>query len=318
MKDKDYKKFLELLEKLAHKCHLVALKGTMTLDMARSIATNLEVRFEEKELVHADSELKKLEAEIKEHLVSKAEKSEIKVLTNIVKAIKNLYLSMFNVLVFERKEILDLDEFVTDVMKDIPSSDFKKEVAKMIQGLVNKWQDNLRSMHQAANGVFAAAKERKSVALMVTDMLHTHGAGYMKRLQEQRLLKDAHKEEVKAQKTGKKITKRKFHSKEEAEKLLAQMEVDETKSIEEYKKACKLLALDWEFGLEELDRLEATVGSAVKAHELPSMDDEQLREIRHRVLQKLIEPFTHSIEQGVNQLNALKNNLDSHTKGLNK
>ncbi len=318
MKDKDYKKLLELIDKLAHKCHLAALHGTKDFEFMRGVATHLEIRFEEKEIVHAEQELKKLEEEIRLHLVEAAQGEEFKILKNLEKAIKNLYLAMFNALVFERREIWDMDAFVKDVIKNIPSSDFKKEVAKMIDGIVDRWKTNLRSMQQAANAINATAAERGTIALKMTDMLHTHGASFMKRLQEQRLLKDAHKEEVKAVKAGQKITKRKFSSKEEAEKLLEEMKVDETKSIEEYKKACKLLALDWESALEALDKILDDVKAGAEAHELPKSDEDQIKEVRARIVHKLVEPFTHSLEQGVNQLDSIRKGLADHAKELER
>lgn len=314
MEEADYKKYLELLEKLAHKCHLAALKGTADFEFARSVTTHFEIRAEEKELVNAEDDLKKLEAEIEEHLVQKAEGEEYNVLKNISKAIKNLYLSIFNMLIFERAEIRDLEAFVDGAMAQFKegAEEFKKEIAKVALGLAREWHDDLKKIMSGVHAVEATAKDRKTIALGLTKALHTHGASFMKRRQEQNLIKHARKEGDKAHEEGIRILQRKFHSKEEAEKILEAMEEDEKKSIEEYEKAFKLLATDWEFAFEEFDKLSGLVDTAAKEHELPTRDPAQMDEIHKLLIAKLVAPFGHSLQEGVNQLDSMVRELESH------
>jgi hypothetical protein len=315
MEEKDFQNILKLLDDMLHKLHLAALKGLAPHETIRGIATSLEIRFQEKELARAEKDIKEAEEMIEQHLVTKVEEKEQHIYRDILRAVKNIYLAIFNSMIQQKVEIMEMEEFVEKALKKIPAGEFKKELAAVILELIKDWKDDLRAIHNGANGVLANAKDRKSTALAITKLLHTQGPSYFKRKQEQKLMKDAHKKGEKAEKEGLTILRMQFKNKEEAKKRLEQYKKDEKQSIQEYMKAIKLLDTDWEQASKDFDKINTDIENAVAKHEVPSRDAEQVQQIVHKLLH-VIEQYTHSLNEGVNQLDSIRKSIKGSAEKL--
>jgi hypothetical protein len=318
MEEADFKKVLELIEKVIHKCHLAALKGLAPHERLRAIATHLEIKYAEKHAKHVEKNIEALNKDIEQHFVTAAQQDEYKILKDIPFIIKDIYKSVFNAMVSEKVEVLNTQDFVEHVVKKIGTAELRKEIAKALLPYVNDFKDNLRALHNGANAVLANARDRKTVALAMTKLFHTQGATYMKRRQEQHLIKDARKDAVKAEGIEARLLKMHFKTKEQADKEIAKMRDLQKRSLAEFTKGSKLLFADWEQAVKYLEDTGVAIEKAAAEHELPTKDPAQIKQISGLIVEKVIEPFVHSIDEGVNQLDRLRKELENEVEKLEK
>ncbi|MFC1741821.1 hypothetical protein ACFL3V_04770 [Nanoarchaeota archaeon] len=319
MEQAKYDKLKLLIEKVMHAYHTAALKGITPHTTIRGIATSIELKYAEKEEKRIEKELDNLKKDIEKHYVTAAETDEYNIAKYILKMIRNIYRSIFNIMVFEKVELLELEHFVETVLhrSKLPAI-VKKDLGDKIVALATDWQKNLRSLQNGANAVFASGKGQKTVSLQLTKMLHTQGASYMKRRQEINGVKDAHRDAATAEDLGRKILKIHFKSKEDAETKVQNFYSTYKRSLEEFEKAVKLIFIDWEEAFQYLREEDATVEKAAAEHELPELDKKQMKELRQVIVNKISESFIHNIREGINQLNTIKGDVESTAQKLQK
>ncbi|NQU78659.1 hypothetical protein HQ545_02730 [Candidatus Woesearchaeota archaeon] len=318
MEEKDFKKLIELIKKLAHKCHLAALKGVADLETIRSITTTKEIKYSQQELEHAEKDMKDLEDAIEKHLIAKAQHYEIDILRNIVRSIKNLYLSGFNITIFERIALKDLNNFVNDSVRKIKNEEYRRAINDVISNIIEEWTDNLRTIHEGANAVLSSAKGRTTITLKLTEAIHVRGPSIIKRIQEQHLIKEGHRDTKKANAIMNEIIKTRNLDKNKAFEKLKSLKTTEIEGIKDYTKAIKLLDTDWQNDLKEFNDLVEKTNKAVEKHEIPQRDAEQIKELQTILVNNFVEPFLHSINESVNQLNSIKKQVESKAAQLKK
>jgi hypothetical protein len=319
MEQKDIEKLKKLSVKVIKSLHGTALLGLRKHEHLRLIGTAIDIRRADREEGAEEKAIKDLEDFVDKHEVLKAEKAEFKALVQFLKATRHIYKATFNPLVLILLEIENLNHFLEDVLRSRKlSPELKKLIADGIRDAVKEWHDVLRDIHNDANGVFAAAKDRKTVALALTAALHTSGHSIMRRRQEKNLIKDAYKDAVRSEDVEEHLEKLKVKSREQAIAEIKRLDELLMKSEDEYRKAEKLLFVEWKEIDKYLGDLQDKIADAVAKHELPNTDLKQIADIHGFIIEKIIEPFLHSIEKGVNQLSDKVDELDSVEEKLRK
>lgn len=318
MEESVFENIMGILEHTSTKCHNLALKGIAEhrFPMLRLFGERREIRLEEKELGVIEMHIDNMVADLEKHLVTAGETEFAKSMRMFPKAIKNLYLSTFNIMIFEKKQLLDMREFVEKSVKKLPAGQFKQDLVRTLNVLIELWQKDLRILLNGIHGVIATAKGRTSVALGMTKLLHKEGTGFMRRRMIQNLVKDAFKSGEKAVGLETEIAKMRFKNLADAEKKLKRFEKEEEESLSEYMKAVKLLYVDWETAIKALQRITSVVNKGVAEHEMPTLDAQQMAKINMMLNDKIITPFAHSIEIGINQLDAIKHDIEAETRQL--
>jgi hypothetical protein len=319
MEEADFERLKKRVEKVIHTCHLAALRGIVPHETLRSIVAPLQIKYAEKGEVRVEHNLEKFHADIDQHFVEAAEKEEYKILKDVLKIINRIYRAIFTTLVFEKVEILNMEHFVEKVVKSskVPSV-LKKSISKALLPVVKVWYDTLKELQTNVNAVWAEAKGRRTVAMAMTKMMQTHGASFFRRRQEINKIKEGHKDAAKAAQIENHILKMHFKSKDEADKEIEKLKELSEESFRDYGRATKLLAIDWEATEKNLQDLIGTVEIAVEHHELPEMDEKQTHELFYLIIEKITEPFIHSIRESVNQLAAIRSDLEGEAKKLEK
>ncbi len=319
MEEKEFDELKERIAAAIHKCHMAALKGLAPHETIRQIAARLEIKYAEKHEKRAKHDIEDLREKIQEHFVAEAEKAESKLVKEVILAVKDIYLAVFNIMIFEKVEVLKLDHFVEHVLKSnkLPA-ELKKMIADSVLPLVKEWHDSMKDLHKGANAVYASAKDRTTTSLGLTKLMHTQGPSYIKRKQEMNQVKDGHKDAAKSADLEDDIYKMHFKDKDDAQKKLDKFRKLQEESLADYGKAVRLLFVDWEETVKYLSDAGLEVEKAVGEHELPTLDQKQMEELRGLIIEKVMEPFVHSINEGVNQLDRIRNEVEDTAQKLEK
>ena len=319
MKEKDFKELKNMVQQLVHYYHLTGLKGLREHPQWRMFGENIDIRYAYREEKDIEKKTEELEKDIENHLVLKAEKEEAHILKKILKAIKHIYKAIFNPEIYLNFEVNEMIEYLEKIRKSRKlTSELKKMAAEELSSPIREWHELLRSIHNSANGIYAAAQGRNTVALSMTKVFHKEGADFFKRRQQKNLIKGSYKDFQKSSKLRKAFLKMDFKTKEEAKKELAEIAAMLKSSEDKYKKGLKLLFMDWETVDKNLLKAYKTVDAAVRNHELPEASKNQWSELVGMIIEQILKPYLHSINIAVNQLDKRVKDLEYTERKLRK
>lgn len=319
MEEKKFQEAKKLAKEIADSRHALALKGVKEYPRLRLVGEKLDVKRAYKEEKAADKGIHSFEDYVHKHMVLPAEKKEGEIVLKILKGIDHMHKAGFDTEMFLKIAVEDQIEFIDKVLKSkkMPP-ELKQMLVKKLKRPLKKWHDVLRTVHNSANALYAASKERTTTTLALTKAFQKDGANYFRMRKQYRLVRKAYNKLKESRKIEKHLLKMDIKSKEQAEKALETLSQTLTQAEEQYERAEKLLFIEWEEIDQYLLNLYNAVTAAVRNKEIPPGSEKQIRELIGFIIEQILKPFVDEINTGVNQINSMVNELEGKEEKVAK
>jgi hypothetical protein len=319
MEAKKIEESRKLGKKIANTRHALSLQGIREYPHLRLIGEKLDVKRAYREEKAADKGITAFEDYVNKHMVLPAEKKQGEIVIKILKGIDHMHKAGFDTEMFLKMGVDDQIKFIDKVLKSKKiTPELKQMLAKKMKRPLKKWHEVLRTVHNSANALYAAAKERTTTALALTKAFQKDGANYFRMRKQYRLVRKAYKKLKESRKIQKHLLKMDIKSKEQAEKELEMLSQMLAQAEEQYERAEKLLFIEWQEIDQYLLNLDKEITLAVRNKEIPPNSEKQIHELVGFVIEQILKPFVVEINTGVNQLDAKVNELEGKVEKVAK
>ena len=318
MEDKEFNRLKQEVVDAMKKIHLGGLKGEVLHEHIRSIATNLHFRWIEKNEMKIEDLITKLDEDIKNHLVTKAENDEEHAVLLIIKDYIMLYLTVHSIMLYEKRDLAEIGEMAKEFKRLCRKKGIPDDVAKQVGDIMKKgadeWKAELEDLRKMINSVWAKANERSGWALSAFSKMHKEG--FFIRYQERKRFKDALRNASDVNASEKKI--RKVQSKEELIKIFTGWFEKEKNIANDYRLIAKMLFNTWAHITGQLSRILSITVDAQKIHELPKSDADQMVELHNIIIENLDKKYLHALRIDDKQLEAIYSDVSHEIEGIRK
>ncbi len=297
--DKDEK----LIDDLLHYCHEQGLIGLHEHIQFRLFASNIELRYGDKQEKYAVSNDNEMTKKIEDHFVKAGIKLDVKIIDELARGTKDLYLAMFNTLVFAKMEVRNIKAIIGKIAHatKLPRN-LRKELLKALVTSLKNEHAFLRTTQQQINGALTAYKGNTSVTNVFRSALKTEGANFFRRRKQQKGLKKGVKNVKLALKNAELLKKAKVKNIAEAKKLSDDLTKYLKVANANFEETEKSIGLEFqEFG-NLLNTVEQQIEDAVKKHELPQSTLVNTRKLLGKIANVVMFKYAESMHKSINQL----------------
>jgi len=315
MDEAQFAKLKEAVSKAMGDTHLGGLKGEVLHEHIRGMITRLHFKWEQKGTERVKGVLDDLEKDIEEHLVIKAGSAEEKAVKMLIRDHVLLYYTMHSLLLFEKKDILEVEDFAKKLKKDFEKKGIPKDTAKfaikIFEDAIKAWREEIVNLREEINSVFARAKGRTGWSLGFFEKMHS-ADGFFLRFKERRLFGQTLRDERLIEKNANKLASVK--SKEELERILKSFGEETQEIVKDFVIIHKVQMATWDELTQHMNRLVEIVAKAAGIHELPLNDEQEMDQLYSLINDKLNEQYLHALRIDVKQLEAIIAELDDKVK----
>lgn len=304
MDEKQFNHLKKRLKEVATKCHKLGLTGMKFNKTLRSITTGFEIRHADQEEKKVEKSLTKLEKDVQQHYVKKAQKDEKTIGENVELSLLNMYRALYNQEIVERSEIMEIENTAVHVIKSKKLSREAKDLIKeKLLKIIDFIDNDNKNFRKKLNEIMTKSRGGISVHDEFFKLLHTRGASVMRRRQEWVLYKDALKEINKAKKHDHDLPGSKTRKQLDKDlDIISRLFIEGTQHLAKSK---NLISTEMEEVMEDLKMTKKSIDAAVLKHELPKTTSAQWEWIIKYTIELVTEPFLHSLQLSENQLEGI-------------
>jgi hypothetical protein len=320
MEDSHFERIKKDVEKAIKKINIGGLKGQALHKFLRAAITSLYFKWIEKKEHKIDDAIKKLDEDIHNHLVLKAEVEEEKAIRLIIKDHVMLFTTIHSVLLFEKHDIFQLKDVVIPTFRKLAKkkglgADTTKEITKALDFVVEKWEKQVNSLRKSINAVWQTSQGHAGTALTGFNLIHGED-NFFSRLKERHLFKDTMRDEKIIEAHVDKLMH--IKDKKDLDKITETIKKEGGKMANEFNILTKFLMATWEHLDTKLAEVQKLVSEASGKHELPEKDLNQMNAIYHLVQDKLNRDYLHALRIEDKQLEAYVARLDKEVNTIKK
>lgn len=317
MEDNQWKKNLDEVHDVLKTIHPEGFIGVREAGFWTKVGEVLWIKDADREEGRIEKDMQKEKDQIEGKFLIAAEKTQSHEVKYLLLAIKHIYLGMYDQLLQEKSSIDYLKNLCGRMLKNkkVPQA-VKHKMGEHIEKVVNDWLDSLKSFQEAINAVYASAQNRSSITLGLSKLMHTHGSSFIRRRQEISLIKEALRDEKRFERDAENILAMHIKSMDALDKTLKKGDDEEAEEINDFQKAEKLLAIEWEEILNDFKDEEKEILAAVKKQDLPPRDEVQFKQLDHIIMDVILKPMIESLRKSQNQLQSIAVEVRSLAKAL--
>jgi len=298
-----FDKVEKIINRMLAYCHQEGLLGLNPHIRFRLAAANIELKYGTKQERHTVKDDKEMVKEVDEAFVKLGIELDKKIIEEIARGTKDLYLGAFNDLVFTQMEIKNIGIIASRIAHttNLPR-EFRKQLLKALVGSLKNEYDFLRETQKQINSALAAYQGRTSVTNAFRSVLKTEGPSYFRRKNQQKNLKDGVKSVRKALGDAKMLEAGKVKDVKAAQDLSKELVQYLKIAEEDFKKTEQSIGMEWqEFG-SLLNTVEKQIEATVEKHKLPKSTMDDSRRLLAKIANVIMYRYAESLHKAINQL----------------
>ena len=322
MDDIQFAKIKKQIEETISETRLAGVRAEVLHAFLRAALTKMQFKWIQKKEAKVQDIFGQMEQNIHNHLVTIVETEEYNAVSLIVKDHLLLYFALHSTLLYERKDLEDLNHIVKEFQKTCEKKGLSKDIVKDIMATLNTaidaWKAHIEDFRSNINNVYNSARGTfgSSALIGLSAFEKMHKEGYFARLKERSTFMEAYKDNHRLDAVMSKL--KNISDRKELEKILGDIRDKEKEIAHDFTILAKLLFMTWMRIDENMQRLVQIVAKAAEVHELPARDSDQMKEILTLVNEKVNEKHLHSLRISNKQIETMMADVEKEITGIRK